>query len=83
MKNDDHTIGLFQGMFDSNLLTFNSGWDKNRETLKEFDDVRKLHENFKSKGIEIVQDAISGETGSSSFAIIDPGGNAILIDQNV
>ena len=83
MKNGDHTIGLFQGMFDSNLLTFNPGWDKNCETLKDFDDVRKLHENFKSQGIEITQDAISGETGPSSFAIIDPDGNTILIDQHV
>ena len=83
MKNGETNIGLFQGMFNSNVLTFNPGWNQSAENVRPFDDVRKLHEHFKSQGIEIVQDSIAGESGPASFAVIDPDGNTILIDQHV
>lgn len=83
MKNGDHIIGLFQGMFESNVLTFNPGWDQSANTLKSFTDIRDLLKDFKSQGIETAQEAIEGDTGPSSFSLIDPDGNAILIDQHV
>ncbi len=83
MKNGDTNIGLFQGMFDKNILTFNPGWDQHAGNVESFVDVRELREQFKSKGIEIVQDAVEGEAGPASFTIIDPDGNPILIDQHV
>ena len=83
MKNGDHIIGLFQGMFEANVLTFNPGWDKDGKKLESFTDVRELLEKLKSQGIEIAQESITGETGPSSFAVIDPDGNSVLIDQHV
>jgi len=83
MKNGDHLIGLFQDMFKSNILTFNPGWNQNAEKLDSFTDVRELLQEYKSKGIEISEESISSETGPSSFTIIDPDGNSILIDQHV
>ena len=83
LRNGDHVIGLFQGMFENNIMTFNPGWDKDCNTLDTFDDVRKLHKKFKQENIEMVQENISGDTGPSSFSIIDPDGNAILFDQHV
>lgn len=83
MKHGDTNIGLFQGMFEDNILTFNPGWNQNAEYVEPFDDVRQLLEHFKSKGIEIVEDSIVGEKGPSSFSIVDPDGNSILIDQHV
>jgi len=83
MKNGDHAIGLFQGMFETNILTFNPGWDKDCNKLESFTDVRELHKKFKSEGIEISSESITNETGPSSFSVIDPDGNSILIDQHV
>lgn len=83
MKNGDHSIGLFQGMFETNILTFNPGWDKDCKKLESFTDVRELHKKFKSEGIEISNESITNETGPSSFSVIDPDGNSILIDQHV
>ena len=83
MKNGDHSIGLFQGMFETNILTFNPGWDKDCNKLESFTDVRELHKKFKSEGIEISSESITNETGPSSFSVIDPDGNSILIDQHV
>ena len=83
MKHEDTNIGLFQGMFEKNILTFNPGWNQNAENVESFDDVRELLEQIKSKGIEIAEESISGEQGPSSFSIIDPDGNPILIDQHV
>ena len=83
MKNGDHVIGLFQGMFDKNILTFNPGWDQNCKTLKSFADVREIHKDLKSKGIEIEDESMKDETGPASFTVIDPDGNPILIDQHV
>ena len=83
MKNGDHSIGLFQGMFETNILTFNPGWDKDCKKLESFTDVRELHKKFKSEGIEITSESITNETGPSNFSVIDPDGNSILIDQHV
>jgi len=83
MKHGDTNIGLFQGMFEKNILTFNPGWNQNAENVEPFDDVRQLIEQFKSKGIEIAENSITGEKGPSSFSVIDPDGNPILIDQHV
>ncbi len=83
LRNGDHTIGLFQGMFDSNLMTFNPGWDKDCNELDEFDDVRVLHKEFNTKGIETVQENLADDSGPGSFSVIDPDGNIILVDQNV
>ncbi|MEX2334222.1 MAG: VOC family protein [Pseudohongiella sp.] len=83
MKNGDTNIGLFQGMFENNILTFNPGWNQNAENVTPFDDVRQLLEQFKSQGLEIAEESITGDKGPSSFSVIDPDGNAILIDQHV
>lgn len=83
MKNQDLTIGLFQGMFDGNIMTFNPGWDENANTLESFSDVRELHKKFKANGIDIVSETIEKDSGPGSFSIIDPDGNTILFDQHV
>ena len=83
MKNGDHIIGLFQGMFETNIMTFNPGWGQDAKQLESFADVRELLKDLKSQGLEIAQESISGETGPSSFSVIDPDGNSILIDQHV
>lgn len=83
MKNEDSLIGLFQGMFDSNLLTFNPGWDANATKLDEFDDVRKIQEELKAKGVAFLQEANSESSGPASFMVQDPDGNVILVDQHV
>ena len=83
MKNGDHIIGLFQDMFKSNILTFNPGWNQNGEELGSFTDVRELLQEYKSKGLKIADESISGESGPSSFSVIDPDGNSILFDQHV
>ncbi len=83
MRNGDHTIGLFQGMFESNILTFNPGWDKSGQKLDKFPDVRELYYEFKAKGVEIANASINNNSGPSSFSVVDPDGNAILIDQHV
>lgn len=83
MRCGDHSIGLFQGMFEKNILTFNPGWDKDCKHLESFNDVRELHSHFKSQGINIVQESITGDSGPSSFSVVDPDGNSILIDQHV
>ena len=83
MKNGDHSIGLIQGMFETNILTFNPGWDKDGKKLESFTDVRELLEKFKSQGVEITQESIMGKNGPSSFVAVDPDGNSILIDQHI
>jgi len=70
-------------MFEKNILTFNPGWNQNAENIEPFNDVRELREQFKSKGVEIAEESIAGEKGPSSFSVIDPDGNPILIDQHV
>lgn len=83
MTNGDNAIGLFQGMLEANILTFNPGWDKDCNTLQDFVDIRQMHKKFKSQEIEMINEKMTGETGPSSFSIIDPDGNQILIDQHV
>ncbi|WP_417663847.1 VOC family protein [Pseudidiomarina donghaiensis] len=83
MKNGATNIGLFQGMFDKNMLTFNPGWDQDANAIKPFDDVRQWRDHLKAQGLEILQESIPGEQGPASFAVIDPDGNPILFDQHV
>jgi predicted lactoylglutathione lyase len=83
MKNGDHVIGLFQGVFDKNILTFNPGWDREAQTLGEFTDVRELQRRLKESGVELISEADEGSTGPASFMIADPDGNTILFDQHV
>lgn len=83
VKNGDHKIGLFQGMFDKNILTFNPGWNSNAEPLEEFTDVRELQRSLKALGVNLISEADENSTGAASFVIADPDGNTILIDQHV
>ena len=83
MKNGDHAIGLFQGMFDRNILTFNPGWSSDAQQLEEFTDVRELQRELKNRGIKMISEADESSTGPSSFMIVDPDGNTILVDQHV
>ena len=83
LKNGSTTIGLFQGMFEKNMLTFNPGWDGNAETLAEFTDVRELQRELKAQGIELTAEADESTTGPAHLMVIDPDGNQILIDQHV
>lgn len=83
MKNGDHIIGLFQGMFEKNILTFNPGWDQNGNTLDSFTDVRALQRQLKAQGLNIEGEADETTTGPASFMVIDPDGNPILIDQHL
>jgi predicted enzyme related to lactoylglutathione lyase len=83
MKNGDHAIGLFQGMFEKNILTFNPGWDSNAQKLDTFTDMRELQRQLKAQGLEIVSEADEFTTGPASFIIVDPDGNPILVDQHV
>ena len=83
MKNGDHAIGLFQGMFDKNILTFNPGWDHNAQPLREFTDVRQLQRHLKDRDVEMVSEADESSSGPASFMITDPDGNTILFDQHV
>jgi lactoylglutathione lyase len=83
MKNGDHAIGLFQGMFEKNILTFNPGWSSDTQPLGEFTDVRELQRQLKASGVNMLTEADESSTGPASFMIIDPDGNTILVDQHV
>ena len=83
MKNGDHVIGLFQGMFDKNILTFNPGWNSDAQQLEEFTDVRELQRQLKVRGVDMISEADESTTGPASFMIVDPDGNTILVDQHV
>ncbi|WP_406683560.1 VOC family protein [Seonamhaeicola sp. MEBiC1930] len=83
MKNNNALIGLFQGMFENNILTFNPGWDENANSLESFDDVRTIQKHLKSNGIQPINEADESKTGPASFVVSDPDGNTILIDQHV
>lgn len=82
LKNGDHIIGLFQGMFDKNILTFNPGWDADAQPLPSFTDVRELQRHLKAQGIVLQQEADEATTGPASFIAIDPDGNPVLVDQH-
>ena len=83
MKNGDTNIGLFQGMFENNILTFNPGWNSNAQPLGEFTDVRELQRQLKANGVQMMSEADESTTGPGSFMIADPDGNTILVDQHV
>ncbi len=83
LKNGDHAIGLFQGMFEKNILTFNPGWGSDAQPLGEFTDVRELQRRLKERGVTMISEADESSTGPASFMIADPDGNPILVDQHV
>lgn len=83
LKNGDHAIGLFQGMFEKNIMTFNPGWDSNAQELDTFTDVRDLQRQLKEQGVELMSEADESTTGPASFMAVDPDGNPILVDQHV
>ena len=82
MKNGNALVGLFHGMFQNNILTFNPGWDENARNVDEFDDVRKIQQHLKSHGIKMESEAKENTTGPASLMLKDPDGNVILIDQH-
>ena len=82
LKNGDHVIGLFQGMFEKNILTFNPGWDNAAQPLDEFTDVRELQRQLKGMGVAMTTEADESTAGPASFMIADPDGNTILVDQH-
>ncbi len=84
MKNGNSLIGLFQGMFENNILTFNPGWDENASQLEQFDDVRTIQQHLKDMDVNLASELdASNASGPGSFTVIDPDGNTILIDQHV
>ena len=83
LKNGDHVIGLFQGMFEKNILTFNPGWDQGARKLSAFTDVRDLQRQLKSEGVALMSEADEATTGPASFMAVDPDGNTVLVDQHV
>jgi len=83
MKNETTLIGLFQGMFENNILTFNPGWDSHASTLENFDDVREIQAHLKAQEVKLETEADSTTSGPASIIFMDPDGNAILIDQHV
>jgi catechol 2,3-dioxygenase-like lactoylglutathione lyase family enzyme len=82
LKNGDYVIGLFQGMFEKNMLTFNPGWDSNAQPLASFTDVRELQRQLRTQGVPLVTEADEKTTGPASFVVADPDGNPILFDQH-
>ena len=82
LKNGDTVIGLFQGMFEKNILTFNPGWDANAQPVDEFTDVRELQRRLKAQGVALASEADESTTGPASFMVTDPDGNTILVDQH-
>jgi lactoylglutathione lyase len=83
LQNGAHTIGLFQGMFEKNILTFNPGWDAKAQKLTTFTDVRELQRQLKAQGVVLHSEADESTTGPASFIAVDPDGNPLLVDQHV
>jgi catechol 2,3-dioxygenase-like lactoylglutathione lyase family enzyme len=83
LKNGAHVIGLFQGMFEKNILTFNPGWDQDAGKLDSFTDVRELQRQLKAAGVALMTEADEASTGPASFIAVDPDGNPVLVDQHV
>ena len=83
MKNGDHIVGLFQGMFEKNMLTFNPGWNQNAQQLPSFTDVRELQRRLTAQGVQLQAAADESTTGPAHFVVVDPDGNPILVDQHV
>ncbi|MDM5331580.1 VOC family protein [Neobacillus sp. CF12] len=82
LKNENTVIGLFQGMFENNILTFNPGWNQNAENLESFTDIREIQKQLKEKGITMLSEADESTEGPAHFIIEDPDGNQILVDQH-
>lgn len=82
MKNENALIGLFQGMFEGNILTFNPGWDENAQNTEDFQDVREIQKHLKDHQVELMSEADVNTTGPGSIMLADPDGNMILIDQH-
>ena len=82
MKNDKALIGLFQGMFQGNILTFNPGWDENASNVDSFDDIRKIQKQLKDSGLTLTSEADEKKEGPASLMLSDPDGNVILLDQH-
>jgi predicted lactoylglutathione lyase len=83
MKNGPHAIGLFQGMFEKNILTFNPGWDSDAQPVKDFTDIRELQRRVKESGVSLLSEADEDSSGPASFMVVDPDGNTILFDQHL
>ena len=83
LKNGTHAIGLFQGMFEKNILTFNPGWDSNACKLDKFSDIRELQREWKAQGVKLTSEADETSRGPASSTAVDPDGNPILVDQHV
>jgi lactoylglutathione lyase len=83
LRNGKTVIGLFQGMFEKNILTFNPGWDENAQALESFTDVRDLQKQLKANGVRLESEADKTSSGPASFTLLDPDGNPVLIDQHV
>jgi lactoylglutathione lyase len=83
LKSGDHIVGLFQGMFEKNIMTFNPGWDQNAQPLADFTDVREMQRRLRAKGVQFASEADESTTGPASFMVVDPDGNTILVDQHV
>ena len=83
LRNGDTTVGLFQGMFEQNILTFNPGWTSRAEPLGEFTDVREIHRLLKERGLELQSEADESSSGPASLVVVDPDGNPVLIDQHI
>jgi len=83
MKNGQTVIGLFHGMFEKNMLTFNPGWDSNARQLDAFADVREIQRRLRAQGVELITEADEASEGPASFMVMDPDGNPILVDQHV
>ncbi len=83
LRNGGHTIGIFQGMFDKNIMTFNPGWDSEAQPLETFTDIRELQRQLKAQGVELLSEADEDSAGPASLFIVDPDGNQILVDQHV
>ena len=82
LRNRDHVIGLFEGMFDKNMLTFNPGWDQQCNETSSFDDVREIQAALQAAGVEFLQEAEADGEGPASFCVVDPDGNPVLVDQH-
>lgn len=82
MKNGDTVIGLFQGMFQGNIMTFNPGWDQNAQEQDSYTDIREIEKQLKDQGLAFLQETDGAGTGPASFMLLDPDGNAILVDQH-
>jgi len=83
LKNRDHCIGLFQGMFEDNILTFNPGWNSDAKELGSFTDIRDIHKVLKAEGIKTENESFTADSGPASFTLTDPDGNAIMLDQHI